>query len=125
MSKPFARDIAAQARELAAQYRYVIEADEEGDGYIGCTVEMPTVMGGGDNPAECYQDTIDATITTIATLLEAGDAPPSPSREGKRDQQLNIRLSASEKLTLEGAAARAGYRSVSDFVRAAAIDKAR
>lgn len=33
-------------------------------------------------------------------------------------------LTADERLSLETAASRAGFRSISDFVRAAALDKA-
>lgn len=99
----------------------MIERDAEGDGYLGCTVEMPSVMGGAKSIEACVRDVLEATAASIATMLERGESPPSPAREGKRDQQVNIRLTADEKLALEGAARREGYRSVSDLIRAAAI----
>lgn len=82
---------------------------------------MPLVMGEGGTPEACYRDTLEAATASIALMLEKDQSPPAPAREGKRDQQINIRLSSSEKLKLERAADRAGYRSLSDFMRAAAI----
>lgn len=78
-------------------------------------------MADGPTIGKCAEQVLEATTAALATLLERGEHPPSPSREGKRDQQLNIRLTAEEKLALEGLAAREGYRSVSDYVRAAAL----
>lgn len=115
----------AEAGRLAEQYRLVIERDEDGDGFLGCTVEMPTVMGGGDDPLDCIRDTLEATALSIAVMLEKGETPPAPSREGKRDQQVNIRLTADEKMSLEAAANRDGFRSLSDFMRAAALHRSR
>ncbi|MBL8759723.1 MAG: hypothetical protein JNL50_00315 [Phycisphaerae bacterium] len=111
------------ARKLAAQYRLVIEQDAEGDGFLGCTVEMPGVMGGGDDLAACVKDTLEATAASIALILESGDTPPAPAREGKRDQQVNIRITAEERLTLESLANREGFRSVSDYVRSTALGR--
>lgn len=122
LSRPFDAAVLAKARELAAQYRLVIEADDD-VGYVGCTVELPLVMGGGSTVQACARDVLEATTLSIATTLERGEKPPSPAKEGKRDQQINIRLSAEEKLRLEGLAAREGFRSLSDFVRASALDR--
>lgn len=57
-------------------------------------------------------------------MLEMGEKPPAPASEALRGVQLNIRLTYEEKLLLEAAARRDGFRSVSDFVRAAALAKA-
>jgi hypothetical protein len=78
-------------------------------------------MSDGPTLPRCARSTLDATALAVATMLEAGDTPPPPAREGKRDQQINIRLSAEEKLALEGIAAREGFRSLSDFVRTVAL----
>ena len=61
----------------------------------------------------------------VAVMLEAGDAPPLPMTDESRDQQVNIRLTAREKLRIEGAAQRSGFRGVSDFIRAAALEHVR
>lgn len=99
----------------------MIERDDDKTGFIGCTVEMPFAFGEGTTIAACFKDTLQATALSIATMLEDNLQPPSPSRSGKREQQLNIRVGADEKLRLEAAADREGYRSVSDFVRAVAL----
>jgi len=93
-------------------------------GFFGRTVEMPFVMADGPTLQACAESTLEATTTTIATLLEKGEKPPAPAREGKRDQQVNIRLTAEEKLRLEEAARRDGFRSLSDFLRASGLSRA-
>ena len=90
-------------------------------GYIGCTVEMPLVMGDGRTLQSCARAALSATVATVATMLEQGEEPPPPARDLKRDQQVNVRLSADEKFRLEGRARGAGYRSLSDYIRAAAL----
>lgn len=120
LSRPVAPTFMRRAEVLARQYAFILEADED-VGYIGCTVEMPSVMGGGKSIAACYKDTLEATAFSIGVMLEAGQTPPAPAREGKRDQQINIRLTADERLRLESLAARDGFRSVSDYVRSVAL----
>ena len=82
---------------------------------------MPYAMSDGDTIEKCVANTFDATASGIAVMLEAGQTPPAPAHEGKRDQQVNIRLTAEEKLRLEGLASRDGFRSLSDYVRSAAL----
>jgi len=123
LSKPFDRSTQTKARALAAQYRLVIERD--GDDFIGSSIEMPLVMGGGDSIESCAADTIKALTSAIATIIERGETPPAPAREGKRDVQLNVRLTADERSRLDAASSREGFRSISDFVRAAALDRSR
>ncbi len=114
----------AKAVEIAKTYSLVIEPDPD-VGYFGRTIEMPLVMGDGKTPDQCVAQVLEASAAAIATMLEAGQRPPSPSRNLKRDQQLNVRLTADEKLHLEEAARLAGFRSISDFVRAAALERGR
>ena len=121
LRRPFDPKHLAIARELATQYKLVIEHDPDSKCYIGRTIELPSTYGEGATVESCVRDTIKATIASICTMLEMGKRPPSPSREGTRDQQLNVRLSSDEKLVLEAAAERDGFRSVSDFVRSAAL----
>jgi len=101
----------------------VIEEDQD-EGYIGSTIELPLVMGGGKTIAACAKNVLEATTAVIATILEAGETPPAPARDGKRDQQVNIRLTAEEKLRLEEASRREGFRSLSDFLRASGLGRA-
>lgn len=111
-----------KAVQLASQYQLVI-ASEPGVGFLGRTVEMPFAMGDGATIEDCAAAVLDATACGIAALLESGETPPAPAREGKRDQQVNIRLTAEERLTLESLANREGFRSVSDYVRSAALGR--
>jgi predicted RNase H-like HicB family nuclease len=120
LSRPFEAGVLNRARALAEQYRLVIESDPS-VGYVGSTIEMPLVMGDGRNIQACAKAVLEATTAAIATLLETGERPPAPARELRRDQQVNIRLSAEEKVRLEATAQREGYRSMSDYVRAAAL----
>jgi hypothetical protein len=85
---------------------------------------MPYVMADGTTIEACAAETLVATTLAVATMLELGEAPPVPARAGKRDQQVNIRLTAEEKLQLEAAARREGFRSLSDFLRASGLGRA-
>jgi predicted RNase H-like HicB family nuclease len=98
----------------------VIERAEQG-GFFGSTVEMPFAFGEGKTIEACAADILEATALSIAVTLESGERPPTPSREATRNQQVNIRISAEEKMQLEAIAQRDGYRSLSDLVRAAAL----
>lgn len=94
------------------------------DGYLGRTIEFPMVMGDGPTVEQCAAMVIEATTLAIATILEEGGCPPAAASEAKRDQQVNIRLTAEEKFRLEQAARIAGFRSLSDYMRAASLGKA-
>lgn len=105
---------------MAASYQLIL-SPQPGVGYLGRTVEMPLAMGDGPTIAACAERTLESTAVAVATLLERGEHPPAPASEGRRDQQVNIRLTRDEKFHLEQAARKAGYRSVSDYMRAAAM----
>jgi hypothetical protein len=81
-------------------------------------------MGGGKTINACAKSVLEATIGTVALMLEQGKTPPVAAREGKRDQQVNIRLTAEEKMRLEEAARREGFRSLSDYLRASGMSRA-
>lgn len=82
---------------------------------------MPFAVSDGPSYEVCAANTLEATASGIAAMLEAGQTPPTPLRERKRDQQLNIRITADERLRLEALAAQDGFRSVSDYVRSIAL----
>lgn len=86
---------------------------------------MSTVFGGGATAAAAAQDVLEALTATVAHLLERGEAPPAAAREGARTEQINVRLSVQEKLALEASAKHQGFQGLSDFVRAAAVERAR
>lgn len=120
---PFDDAVLRRARALAGQYRLVIERNADG-GYIGRALEFPTAMGDGENIAECGRAVVESLTAAIATMLEAGQRPPMPAAAGRRQRQLNIRLTEEENLLLEEAARRQGFRGVSDYVRFAALSRA-
>jgi hypothetical protein len=47
-------------------------------------------------------------------MIECGLSPPASASAGKRDVQLNVRLTAHEKFLLQEAARRLGFKGVSD-----------
>lgn len=120
---PFAPEIWRRALEIAQTYTILIVQEPE-VGYLGRTVEMPFAMSDGRSYEACAANTLEATASGIAVMLEAGQTPPTSLRERKRDQQLNIRITAEERLRLEALAANDGFRSVSDYVRSAALRRA-
>jgi predicted RNase H-like HicB family nuclease len=124
LSRPFDPKVLKQARDLAAQYRIILEPSDE-LGFMGNSVEMPNVWGDGKTPDECVRETREALTSAIATMLESGDVPPMPTREELRDQQINIRVTAREKLVLEEAARSKGFRGISDFVRSTSLSSIR
>jgi predicted RNase H-like HicB family nuclease len=119
IDRPFDQKILARAREIAESYQLILHF-EDGE-YYGRAVEMPHVMNDGKTPDECVAATRDILTTAIAYMLETGQVPPSPASEDRRTQQINIRLTAEEKLLLEEASRARGFRGVSDFVRAACL----
>ena len=62
-----------------------------------------------------------AFVAVLATMIEAGQTVPAPAGEGRRDQQVNVRLTSDERPALETAARQRGFAGISDFVRAAAL----
>jgi predicted RNase H-like HicB family nuclease len=110
----------ARARKIAEQYRIILEPDEDA-GYIGHPLELPGCYDDGKTPDECVANVIDAATTLVAYMFEEGRTPPVPATEAKRTEQINVRLTEEEKLRIEAAAKRDGFRGISDFVRAAAI----
>jgi predicted RNase H-like HicB family nuclease len=111
-----------RARRIADAYQVVMWF-EDGE-YYGRGVELPGTFADGKTPDQCMRNTREAFVATVATMLEDGLAPPPAASEGTRTEQVNVRLTAEEKVTLEAAARRNGFRGVSDFVRSAALAKA-
>ena len=124
LDRPFGADVLRQARDFASEYRIILEADEA-LGFIGHVLEMPGVMADGKTPTECVAAVREAASASVGVMLEQGQNPPRPAGEKKRQAQLNLRVTDEEKLVLEEAATRRGFRGVSDFVRDAALQRAR
>jgi predicted RNase H-like HicB family nuclease len=110
-----------QARAIADKYQIILQF-EDGE-YYGRGLEMPYVMNDGKTPDACVQSTRESLAVAVATLLEAGDVPPAPASEGKRTEQVNVRLTPEEKLLLQEASRSKGFRGLGDFVRSAALSR--
>lgn len=120
LSRPFDSSILAKARAIAERYRVVLESDDKG-GFVGRALEFPSGFERGRTADECVARLREALTAAVATMLEMGDRPPAASEFGVRQSQVNIRLTAEEKLLLESSAKQAGFRGLSDFLRARAI----
>lgn len=112
----------ATATALAEKYQVVLWFQD--GAWYGRGVELPDAMNDGKTPDECIANTREMFVTTIAVMLEQDMVPPPPADEGIRNEQMNIRLSADERLRLATAARQRGFEGVSDFVRTAALDAA-
>ncbi len=116
LDRPFDRAVLARAKAIAGQYKIVLEF-EDGEWY-GHGLEMPTVFGDGKTPQAAVRDTREALVTTVAYLLEKGDEPPAPAKDGERSVRVDVRLTAEEKDLLETRARSKGFRGLSEFIRA-------
>jgi predicted RNase H-like HicB family nuclease len=119
LDRPFDKAILAKAKAIVEQYKIVLEF-EDGDWY-GHGLEMPTAYGDGKTVAAAVADTREGLITAVAYMLEKGQTPPEPAREGNRSAQVNVRLTPEEKVSLETRAKARGFRGLSDFIRASVL----
>ncbi len=124
LERPFPANVLKRAGKIACAYRLILESSEA-VGYVGSAVEFPTVFADGPTPDACVEATREALTFAVATMLEAGQSPPSPASAGKRDVQVNVRLAIAEKYRLQEAARRLGFKGISDFVRTAALERSR
>ena len=119
LDRPFDQRILAEAKAIAGRYKIVLEFDA-GDWY-GSGLELPTAFGDGKTPQAAVADTRQALILAVAYMLEKGQTPPTPAREGKRSVQVNVCLTPREKITLESKAQAQGFRGLSDFIRSSVL----
>src|SRR3954470_8025859 len=114
LRRPFDPKTLARARRIAATYQVVMWS-EDGE-YFGRGVELPMTFGDGPTPDECMKRTREALTVTVAHMLEQRETPPPPATEAGRTKQINLRVSAEEKLRLETLAAQQGYKGVADYL---------
>ena len=122
LKKPFKESIVRQAKKLIADYRIILERHDR-LGFIGCSVELPTVFADAKTPEQCYKATEEALMVAVATMIECGQRPPQPASARRRTEQVNVRLTAEEKLLFANAAMNLGFKGVSDFIRNSALDR--
>jgi predicted RNase H-like HicB family nuclease len=122
LKKPFKESIVSKAKKLVADYRIILERHDR-LGFIGCSVELPTVYADAKTPEQCYKATEEALMVAVATMIESGQRPPQPASAGRRTEQVNVRLTAEEKLLFSNAAMNLGFKGISDFIRNSALDR--
>jgi predicted RNase H-like HicB family nuclease len=121
LNKPFKESIVRKAGKIVADYRIILERNER-LGFIGNSVELPTVFVDAKTPEQCYMATQEALMVTVATMIECGQRPPQPASAGRRTEQVNVRLTAEEKLLFANAAMNLGFKGISDFIRNTALN---
>ena len=117
----FKASVLRKAKKMAADYRIVLEKNER-LGFIGSSVELPTVFADAKTPDKCYKATQEALMVAVATMIECGQRPPQPASAGRRTEQVNVRLTAEEKLLFSNAATNLGFKGISDFIRNTALN---
>jgi predicted RNase H-like HicB family nuclease len=120
IDRPFSLEVLKEAKQIAAEYQVIVHC--EAGHWYGRSLELSHVFGDGKTADQCIRDTQEALCGAVACMLEQGRKPPTPAREGTRTQQVNVRLTAEEKVMLETTAKRKGFKGLSDFLRAAALD---
>jgi len=118
----FKASVLRKAKKIAADYRITLERNER-LGFIGSSVELPTVFADAKTPDRCYKATQEALMVAVATMIESGQRPPQPASAKKRTVQVNVRLTSEEKLLLANAAMNLGFKGISDFIRNTALNR--
>lgn len=113
--RPFDPKVVARARKIAADYQIVIWF-EDGE-YYGRGVELPWTFDDGKTPDECVAKTREALVSTVAFMIERGETPPPPASAEKRSEQINLRVTAEERLRLDTLARQHGFKGVADYLR--------
>ena len=122
LNKPFDTKTLNKAEDIARNYSIII-SQKPSLGFMGSSVEMPTVFADAKTPEDCYKATQEALMVAVATMLECGQRPPQPASAGIRTEQVNVRLTSEEKLLFTNAATNLGFKGISDFIRNSALDR--
>lgn len=120
LSRRFEPSILQEAKDVVSEYSVIIGKNDN-LGFVGSSIELPTVFADGKTPVECYKAIQEALMVAAATMIECGSRPPQPASEKKRTAQVNIRLTPQEKLLLSNAATTLGFKGISDYIRNAAL----
>jgi len=122
LKQSFQPPILNKAKKIAADYRITLERNDR-LGFIGSSVELPTVFADAKTPENCYKATQEALMVAVATMIECDQRPPQPASAKKRNEQVNVRLTSEEKILLTNAASSLGFKGISDFLRNAALNR--
>jgi len=110
------------ARAAVSSFQVVVRKVD--DRWSGHGLELPHVQGEGETAEKCVANTREAMVAAVVQLLESGKSIPAAEAD-VRSEQVFIRLTKAERLLLSDAAARRGFKRLSDFIRAVAVESAR
>lgn len=79
LDKPFPKAILSRAEKIAKNYLVTIKENKK-LGFIGSSVELPTVFADGKTLEKCYKAIREALIVAVATMIECGQEPPQPKK---------------------------------------------
>ena len=122
LEKAFDETVLANAKEIIDGYHIILEKNDK-MGYIASSVELPTVFADGKKEIECFRAIREALTGAVATMITCGRKPPQSMSANKRTEQINIRLTAYEKILLTNKAVNLGFKGISDLVRNVVIKK--
>jgi len=122
LDRSFKESVLRKAKKIVADYRIILERNDR-LGFIGSSVELPTVFADAKTLDKCYKATQEALMVAVATMIECGHRPPQPASAKKRTVQVNVRLTSEEKLLLANAATNLGFKGLSDFIRSSALNR--
>lgn len=119
LDRPFDPKIWKRAEKIAGEYQVILGYE---DGWwFGYGLEMPYTFGGGETAQACVDDTREALVASVATMLEKDQIPPLPANKEKRIEQVNVQLTTEEKMILSVSAKSKGYRGLADYIRASVL----
>jgi hypothetical protein len=116
------RELVKRADSIVKGYQLKLIPTSGGQ-FIGTSAELPLVAtkAASDRIVEA---THEALLGAVLAMLSEGIDPPPPV-SARRDIQVNVRVSATEKEIIETAARSSGLRGVSEYLRTAALERAR
>lgn len=111
------------ARQTAAAHKHIEKfvrvIKPDAPGFLAYSLEMPGIIGRGRTAVSAIEQLNALLAHAVAMLLADGQTPPAPASDRKLEQ-INVRITAEEKLLLRELIQRAQPGlSASDFVRAA------
>jgi len=104
--------ISSKAKKIAKNYKITIEQNKESSnsGFIGSSVELPSISVKSTTVEKCYIDTKKALNVAILKILESNRKPQGRNRTDKRTKQVNIRFTLDEKALLNSFASNIGLK---------------
>lgn len=113
--------ILRRAADLAGAYQVVLR--QEGGRYYGVGLELPDAMNHGATPEECVRATRDSMTQLLARMLRAGVAPPAPTLNVDRTEQITVRVTPAERNVIEHLARAYGCRSAAEYLRQLCLER--